>query len=318
MGHAVPECGTRGARVWDTPCRDVRHTRLGVWGGLGGACWRDDGPRFVRARLRDLAAARRPGHVGRRHQQPVPAGVAPARRGGRRAELRLPARSAGPAVPDRRLRRGLDLRGHGRGGAPRPRRCAPSTPPCAHTTRHRRSSSASTGRTCCCGCTAPRSRPSSASSAAPATRSPGSTATSTCDEQRRQRRARRSRPGRGARFAGRPARLLPRACGPPLRRTARRHDDLPLPAPAAGRPAMAARLTGVPAAGRPPRVLAPAHLGTRLYGKPAYPPAVATAMLRSVRAALLAIPRRGHGPHIDAAVRELGTDALPSPRRLPA
>ncbi|WP_243754224.1 oxygenase MpaB family protein [Labedaea rhizosphaerae] len=54
------------------------------------------------------------------------------------------------------------------------------------------------------------------------------------------------------------------------------------------------------------------------YGKSAYPPAVATSMLRSLRAAMLAIPRRGHGPHIDAAVREFGADVLPSPRRLPA
>jgi uncharacterized protein (DUF2236 family) len=54
------------------------------------------------------------------------------------------------------------------------------------------------------------------------------------------------------------------------------------------------------------------------YGKSAYPPAVATSMLRSLRKAMLAIPRRSHGPHIDAAVREFGEDVLPSPRRLPA
>jgi uncharacterized protein (DUF2236 family) len=56
----------------------------------------------------------------------------------------------------------------------------------------------------------------------------------------------------------------------------------------------------------------------RVYGKAAYPPVVATALLRSVRKTMLAIPRRSHGPHIDAAVRELGRGVLPSPRRLPA
>lgn len=72
-----------------------------------------------------------------------------------------------------------------------------------------------------------------------------------------------------------------------------------------------------PLAGHLAYSLLPAWARAR-YARRAYPPAVATSLLRSVRSALLAVPRRGHGPHIDAAVRELGTDVLPSPRRLPA
>lgn len=58
------------------------------------------------------------------------------------------------------------------------------------------------------------------------------------------------------------------------------------------------------------------------YGEPGYPRAGALSLLRGLRRFALAVPDRvpffGPGPQVVAAVARLGSDALPSPRRLPA
>ncbi|CAG7619552.1 conserved hypothetical protein [Actinacidiphila bryophytorum] len=104
--------------------------------------WADEGgrdgrrrPRTVRTRLGDLAAARRPGDVGGRHQGAVPAGPAPAGGARRRAELRLPAGRLGAAAADRVLRRRDHLRHHG--GGREGRRQDPRHPPQARRDRPR-------------------------------------------------------------------------------------------------------------------------------------------------------------------------------------
>jgi hypothetical protein len=58
-----------------------------------------------------------------------------------------------------------------------------------------------------------------------------------------------------------------------------------------------------------------------LYGRPPYPPAGATVLLRTLRTGVLAVPRfiRRLAPknHISQAIERLGPDAAPSPARLP-
>ena len=115
------------------------------------------------ARLGDLAAARRPDDVGRRDPRALPPGAAPARPARRHAELRLPARRLGPADAHRQLRRPPPPT-----APPRPpRRPAPgsagSTACSARPTRRPASATGSTNPDCCCGCTAPRSTPTSMS-----------------------------------------------------------------------------------------------------------------------------------------------------------
>ena len=138
-------------------------------------------PGAVRARLRHLAAARRPDDVGRRasarctSRRCIPRAV---RGVMQNSDFRKDAwgrllRTA-DFVGTITLRHHRGRREGGRAGAADPPRLTATDPPPA-------SGTASTNRTCCCGCTAPRSTPTSTSSAAPASPSatPRPTATST-------------------------------------------------------------------------------------------------------------------------------------------
>ena len=56
----------------------------------------------------------------------------------------------------------------------------------------------------------------------------------------------------------------------------------------------------------------------RCYGRRAYPAPVATGMLRALRTTAITLPKRGYGPHADAAIVRLGKNAAPSVRRMRA